>query len=164
MSTERQAKPIPLAWSKHGPLGTLFLIHGLAWAISEFWHHIRHGLLANSLGRRDTDHGDDGVAHQSPHSTSRLFGDPIPIIKNPSRCYSELIRRAVGPLSIPPCSRKEGVAFPLISVFLSATNQPFIAIAAPWYRSWPYITIRRRAREKFRFADGHFLAVGEGAG
>ncbi len=164
MSRERQAKPVPSAWPKHGSLGTLFLAHDLAWALCEFWRHIRHTLLANSLGRSDTGHSDDRVVPPSPYATPRLFANPIPITKNPSRCYSEFLRRAVGPLSIPPCSRKKGVAFPLISVFLSATNQPLIAIATPWYQSWPYVAVRRRAREKFRFANAHFLVIGEGAG
>ena len=164
MSRERQAKPVPSVWPKHGPLGTLFLTQGLAWAICECWRHICRALLADHLRRRDTGRSGHRVAPQSPYMTSRLFGDPIPITKNPSRCYSEFLRRAVGPLSIPPCFRKKGVAFPLISVFLSATNQPLIAIATPWYRSWPYIAVRRWAHEKFRFANAHFLAVGEGAG
>ena len=164
MSRERQAKPVPSVWPKNGPLGTLFLTHGLAWVIHGFWYHVRHA-LTDFRTFLDTGRNGDGA----PTPTLLLhdmtpFWRPDSHKNNPARGYSEGLRRVVGSLPIPPRPRKKGAAFPLISLFVSPAHLRLATVATLRCRSWPYVTVRRHGREKFPFAIAHPLMVGEGAG
>lgn len=161
MPKERQAKPVPSVWPKNGPLGTLFLTHGLAWMIHGLWRHTLIDFLASLDTGRNADRA--SAAALMFHNIPRFWRSDSHK-KIPARCYSELLHRIAGRLSILRRSTKTGAAFPLISSLPSPINQSLFFTALPRRPSWPYRAIRCPGPEKFPLAYSCLVAIGEGTG
>ena len=164
MSRERQAKPVSSVWSKNGPLGALFLTHGLAWTLCGLWRYI-HRALTNSLAFVDTGRNSDRV----PASTF-LFHSITPCWRSDShnKRPDALLFKATPPrsrsLADPASPLEEGRGLPAYLFFLSPINYPRAFVATPRRRSWPYVAIRGQGREKFPVTNRYPLMVGAGAG
>lgn len=164
MSRERQAKPVPSVWPKNGPLGTLFLTHGLAWTIYGFWRYI-HRALTDSLAFVGTGRNGDRVP-----LSSFLFHSITPCWrsdshnKRPDTPLCRITAPRSRSLADPTSPLEEGRGLPAYLFFLSPINHPRAFVATPWRRSWPYTAIRGQGREKFPVTNRHPLMVGKGAG